>query len=633
MGNPPQSEQTLSVLLSTSAEHQLAASTLADTYLVQGDLHLDLSNACEADVATKKRHEDTALGAFLQAEAVLEQRLHERGWLGFTELHSNQRPSVLANIYVPESRQLIKVKVRLAERLNDLGRLDEALAKAEQGLRTIVYTVHPLQALKASLLFFAGRIRRQLFSAAKLKEPEEGEAVVVHAAKVAACSGRWIFPLAVVPGPEFTPPPGDEDEEDEDAASAQVSELPRAVAIERGIYGTFQSVHLKGTSAYEQFVRTAIAALEESIAITVHQGGHNYSLIVSCCMELALFFGAGPVQDLRDRHLLLCGYYLRTASGVLNMYTCLRRDVHDLGKDTLNDEQLKAMPVSVKRDIEANYKDADAKMCFRNILYRMVALRRDQHLNTALNDRRVAIITDLHSFLQQQCEPYRTQCTVQHLPQCPFPGDPDFEQVAAVDSGASKVPPSLVSGQWYCSTNDEDRVELLYLLGAPSAEHEGKRGKGKDKDAGKKAADAPLEQATLLLEQFHGSYNTVYDLQQRIRAVRIGLDTTPREESEAAFNRCVADVRDMLVPRYADADADADAKQDEADNADENAGEADTADDTSASSGSQLLLPTNNKQCQRLLKDLDDLFNVSTGIDAQSSELCAWLRKLLSDDP
>ena len=631
MGNPPQSKQTLSVLLSTSTNHKLAASTLADAYLVQGDLHLELSKACATDVAAQKRHEETALGAFLQAEAVLEQHLHERGWLGFTELRSNQRPSVLANIYVPESRQLIKVKVRLAERLNDLGRLDEALAKAEQGLRTIVYTVHPLQALKASLLFFAGRIRRQLFGAAKLKEPEEGEAVVVHAAKVASCTGRWIFPTAVVPGPEYTPSDGDED--GPSVQVSEVSELPRALAIERGIYGTFQSVHLRGTSAYEQFVRTAVTALEECIAIAVHQGGHNYSLIVSCCMELALFFGAGPVQDLRDRHLLLCGYYLRIASGVLNMYTCLRRDVHVLGKDTLNDEQLSAMPVSVKRDIEANYKDEDAKMCFRNILYRMVALRRDQHLNTALNDRRVAIITELHSFLQQYCEPYRVQCTLQHLPQCPFPGDPDFEQVAVVDSGASKVPPSLVSGQWYSASNDEDHVELLYLLGAPSTE-EAKRGKGKDKDAGKKAAaDVPMEQATLLLEQFHGSYGAVYDLQQRIRAVRIGLDTTPRADSEAAFNRCVADARQMLVPSADETDTDAAPEQPEETSADVDAAtDAGTAaNDASASSRPQLLLPSNNEQCQRLLKDLDDLFNVSTGIDAQSPNLCAWLRNLLTD--
>ena len=35
------------------------------------------------------------------------------------------------------------MKVRLAERLNELGRLDEALSHAEQGLRTIVYVVYP----------------------------------------------------------------------------------------------------------------------------------------------------------------------------------------------------------------------------------------------------------------------------------------------------------------------------------------------------------------------------------------------------------------------------------------------------------------------------------------------------------
>ncbi len=286
------------------------------------------------------------------------------------------------------------------------------------------------------------------------------------------------------------------------------------------------------------------------------------------------------------------------------------------------------MPISVRRDIDANYKDEGTRISFRNILYRMVALRRDQHLNTAKNDRRVAMIIALHSFLQQQCKEYREKCTLIRLPRAPFPEDPDFTDLVA-DDGRMKVPSSLVSGQWYCETNNEDMVELLYLLGRPK---DGSDAPTKQRNS--KSSSDDVEQDTLVLKKLSVSYRKIYGLQQRVRAIRIGLDVTDRSDSEKRFDECVVELQELLSAQLEPVSKtkpnQAGARPDSAEPSGvESRVSNDEADKQAELSSQQLNLPSDSEECHSLLKDLDDLLNVSTGLDAQSPALCKWIWSLV----
>ena len=70
-----------------------------------------------------------------------------------------------------------------------------------------------------------------------------------------------------------------------------------------------------------------------------------------------------------------------------------------LGPETVSEDLLAKIPPAILNDIKLNYQDPGVPVTFRNILYRLLAIRRDQHVSAVLSSSSADDMLELHSFL------------------------------------------------------------------------------------------------------------------------------------------------------------------------------------------------------------------------------------------
>ena len=73
--------------------------------------------------------------------------------------------------------------------------------------------------------------------------------------------------------------------------------------------------------------------------------------------------------------------------------------LQELDGEPVDKHLLELLPPAILHDIELNYQDPGVPVTFRNIVYRLLALKRDQHVSAVLALQSVDDMLELHSFL------------------------------------------------------------------------------------------------------------------------------------------------------------------------------------------------------------------------------------------
>jgi hypothetical protein len=271
-------------------------------------------------------------------------------------------------------------------------------------------------------------------------------------------------------------------------------------------------------------------------------------------------------------------------------YVAFTREAQSLGSEALDASQLSKVPPATLRDIQVNYQDKGAPVTFRNVMYRLRALRRDQHVSAVLASRSADEMLELHRFLFEHCKDYVAKCCLPAAPR-------------AQDAAEMTLPASLVAAQWYHGINDESVVDFVFLLGVPGPDPAASNAKG---GKGNKAAaaaevdpDAPLpvvwfNKMSVPTAAVHDVHDRLEELAMHAREQRVGDAEVARR-----FRALRKEVAVMLV------------------------GDDDSANIDDAAADEMLPASADN------LRAVVALFDTHVGLDESHPAVCAWLRHML----
>jgi hypothetical protein len=571
-------------------EQGLNVTTRVKSLILLADCLQDEAQTLQLGSADAARLQKETLEHLLHAEQLLEHNLTKFSlWRG----HLLLEPDVHSNVYLSNIRLVPIVKQRLAKLLANLDATVPALERVCQGLQASQHVLNWDSNTRALLLFCYGRLQRlsneqpmsatsQAFVensvAAKtaIQQQEYGLQWVVDEVKLLKCVSRQI--KAVTPYAE-----------NEDVGSDT---------------GELDKVNSVVTSAYAPFALATETSLEQALATSFLMGGHNHQLMASACMELVLLYGNGPAKGAEAQHRDLACFYLRCAAEIRKKYAIFTVEAHQLGDETISDELLSNVPSATLRDIMLNYQDPGTSVTFRNIIYRLRALRRDQHVSAVLASRNLDEMLGLHRFLFEHYPKYAESCCLPAVP-------------TAADVVNMTLPDSLVSAQWYQGINNENIVDFVFLLGIATPEEDDKIIKGKEVDESSTRAQDPVvwfNKMSLDVNEVHKIHVCLQELDMHFREKRI-------DEEEAAQRFSV--IRDQISVLLV-----GDVGHDDAQNV--------SREDITNDDSTLLNVEGRNNPAAQLLpgtleniRKTVELFDVQVGLDESNSAMCAWLRHIL----
>lgn len=481
-------------LLDQDVERHWSDIAHAKTTVMYADLLIEIAKSEEPKQARVVRSD--ALAYYSLSERVLEKQLRSYGWRGFTET----RPTVLANIYTPGSLLLAKVKLRLAEWLpillnpvlkkNDnetIRSIDEALERTYEGLQTLRHLTHFPPDMQAELLFRLGRLRRQRsVTIVEVNTKEMSENTPTNT----TYQEKYNPGPYSIAGVEYSkcvaPSNGDM------AMRSWVRAIPSDLAKVPNLDDESVSFSV-ATENTDSDIFVAVTALESCLFVSSQLGSHNRRLLFSACMELVTVLGGGSISQ---RNAASC--YLRDASNIAKMLKTLADEVDVLAtalddggtglpqrclrytlsivESTIdsaaqkieNDDEATKKSMKKKTSDEMPNSGADAVKALKDItqksptigavlasssIYQLMSLRREILLCPLCNDERSILLKNLHTYLKNNCQQYKSKCCVQASP-C----FTDASDIAHDETG-------LVRVQWYCTGNDLNNVEMFCVLG------------------------------------------------------------------------------------------------------------------------------------------------------------------------
>eukprot|EP00941_MAST-03F_sp_MAST-3F-sp1_P004152 g4152.t1 len=424
-----------------------------------------------------------------------------------------------------------------------------------------------------------------------------------------------------------------------------VRALPHEI-IQSSVNGEQSLLFVVKDEPKDSDIYIAVAALEACLRVSTTIGCHNRRLLFSACMELVTVLGNSE----NSQQCNAASYYLRTAAKFGSMMKTLTCDVHTIGKvlsdngaglpHSFLERSLKSckaaaladskadsdggeeeesnveLEESTEHEISSQSAEVDTKgndappsrkdviehlqmlleknpklnsVLSRSSIYQFIALQRKIVLCNFSSNFEISLATDMHFYLKENCEKYKTECCIDKVP----------IYVESMNENAQSEN-GLVRVQWYSPSTHPMKVFMYCVIVEKEAEEDPEE---EGEEGGKVKANATLLKLPISIKDCVTIQRRLRGISHRLRiaafastekgADRRGGGEEAIKELNSEFSKCLQSISELF-------------------------------------SGTDDVKESMLECTQENVDILNQLFDVDVGIDVTRPDLCRFLKSCLS---